>query len=97
MGVDLHAAEFAASGIILPPKDDLPVLQAEQTMVGDRYPMGVAGQIMQHMLWSAEGWLGIHHPILAKQRAQECGKHVSVRIRTSHGTRGLELSRVGRK
>src|SRR5215469_17063566 len=74
MGVDLHVAEFAAAGIILPPKDDLSVLQAEQTMVGDRYPMGVAGQIMQHMLWSAEGRLGIHHPILAKQRAQECCK-----------------------
>src|SRR6516165_11287072 len=72
MGVDLHVAEFAAVGVILPPKDDLPVLQAEQTMVGDRNPMGVSGQIMQHMLWSAEGRLGIHHPILAKQRAQEC-------------------------
>src|SRR6516162_9766691 len=74
MGVDPHVAEFAAAGIILPPKDDLPVLQAEQTMVGDRYPMGVAGQIMQHMLWSAEGRLGIHHPILVKQRAQKCCK-----------------------
>ena len=70
--MDPHVAEFAATGVILPPKDDLSVLQAEQTMVGDRYAMGVSGQIMQHMLWSTEGRLGIDHPILAKQRAQEC-------------------------
>jgi len=70
--VDPHVAAFAAVGVILPPKDDLPVLQAEQTMAGDRYAMGVSGQIMQYMLWSTEGRLGIDHPILAKQCTQEC-------------------------
>jgi len=30
-GLDTHVAEFAAVSVILPPKDDLPVLQAEQT------------------------------------------------------------------
>ena len=67
-------AEFAATGVILPPKDDLSALQAEQTMVGDRYAMGVSGQIMKHMLWSTEGRLGIDQPILAKQRARTAAK-----------------------
>ena len=31
-------------------------------MVGDRYAMGVAAEILEHKLWSAEGWFQIDDP-----------------------------------
>src|SRR5271170_3043198 len=43
-------------------------------MVGDGDAMGIAGQVMQHMLWTAEGWLGINDPVLVIKCAQEDGE-----------------------
>ena len=43
-------------------------------MVGDGDAVGVASQIMQHVLGAAEGWLGIDDPVLAIKRAQEDGE-----------------------
>ena len=43
-------------------------------MVGDGDAMGVARQIMQHMLGAAEGRLGIDDPVLPIERAQEDGE-----------------------
>ncbi len=43
-------------------------------MVGDGDAVGVASQIMQHMLRAAEGRLGIHHPVLSIKSTQEEGE-----------------------
>ena len=43
-------------------------------MVGDGDAMGVARQIMQHMLGAAEGRLGIDDPVLPIKRVQEEGE-----------------------
>lgn len=40
-------------------------------MVGDGNAMGVAGQIMKDVFWSAEGWFGIDDPVLLEQSAQK--------------------------
>ena len=47
-------------------------------MVRDGNAMGVASQIMQHMLGAAEGRLGIDDPVLAIERAQEDGEALLV-------------------
>jgi hypothetical protein len=43
-------------------------------MVGDGDAVGVARQIMQHMLGAAEGRLGIDDPVLSVKCAQEDGE-----------------------
>ena len=43
-------------------------------MVGDGDAVGVARQIMQHVLGAAEGRLGIDDPVLSIKRAQEEGE-----------------------
>jgi len=43
-------------------------------MVGDSNAVGVACQVMQHMLGAAEGRLGIDDPVLPIKRAQEEGE-----------------------
>ena len=36
-------------------------------MVGDGHAMSVAAQILEHILWAAEGAFGVDHPVLAEQ------------------------------
>ena len=40
-------------------------------MVGDGDAMGVTSQIVQHMLGSAEGWLGVDDPVLLGEGTQK--------------------------
>jgi hypothetical protein len=77
-----HRTVLAAMGIIFPAKSDLLVRHVEQTRIRDRHPMRVAGQVLQDMLWSTEGLLGIdHHPVFPEQSPQEGGKRFSMRER----------------
>jgi hypothetical protein len=58
-------------GIILPAESNLIMLESNEAMVGDGHAMGVAGEIAEHMMGTAEGWLGVDDPVLTKQGAQE--------------------------
>ena len=63
------AAAVVVSGV--PPAEaHLSVVEAEQSSVGDGDAVGVAGQVLQHMFGSAEGRLGVDHPLSLAQRAQ---------------------------
>ena len=39
-------------------------------MVGDGDAVGIAAEILQHVLGSAEGWFGVDDPIFAEERTQ---------------------------
>jgi hypothetical protein len=58
-------------GIILPAETNLVMLESHQAMVGDGHAMGVAGEIAEHMMGTAERWLGIDDPVLTEQWTQE--------------------------
>jgi hypothetical protein len=58
-------------GVILPAKGDLVVRESHETVVGNGDPMGVASEIAQHMLGTAERRLGIDDPVLPEQGTQE--------------------------
>ena len=47
-------------------------------MIGNGDPVGVAGQVAQDMLGTAERRLEINHPVLSEQGAQEGGKSLIV-------------------
>jgi len=66
-----HLPVFIPVGIVFPAEGDLVVLESHEAVVGDGHPMGVAGEIAQHMMGSAKGWLGIDDPVLTEQGAQE--------------------------
>ena len=69
-----HHAALAAMGIILPAKRYVSVGHLYKPMVGDCDAMGVASQIMQHMLGAAEGWLGIDDPVLVEEPSEKLAK-----------------------
>jgi len=52
--------------IILPAEGDVIILEGDKTVVGDGDAMGIASQITQHMMGTAEGGLGIDDPVLAE-------------------------------
>ena len=54
-------------GRIAPAKGDLAIGKGHQAMVGDGHAMGVAAQILEHVLGAAEGAFGVDHPVLAEQ------------------------------
>ena len=43
------------------------VVDAEDALIGDRHPMGVTAQILEHLRRTAEGLLGIDHPVMQIQ------------------------------
>ena len=58
-------------GIVSPAEGDAIVLEGHETMVGNGDAMGVAGQVVENLFGTAEGWLGVDDPVLlAKLREQ---------------------------
>jgi hypothetical protein len=66
-----HHSLLIPVGIILPTESNLVMLESHESVVGDGYAMGVAGEIAEHMMGSAKRWLGIDDPVLTEQGAQE--------------------------
>ena len=70
LGAERHQLACSVLAIILPLKADAAVLEADQSAIGDRHPMGVTAEISEHLLRAAERTLGVHNPIRSAQRHQ---------------------------
>ena len=57
--------------VVLPTKGDVIAIQREKVMIRDGQWMGIAGQVLQHVLGPAKGSLGINDPVFLKQSVQE--------------------------
>lgn len=57
--------------VVLPTKGDAIAIHREEAMIRDGHSMGIAGQILQHVLRPAKWSLGINDPVFPKQSAQE--------------------------
>ena len=74
-----HLIAFAPfEPVVLPLEGDALVIEREQAAVGDGDPVGVAGEIAQHLLRTAEGALAIDHPLFAVQRPQIRGERLRI-------------------
>jgi hypothetical protein len=63
-------------GIVSSAEGDAIVLEGHETMVGDGYSMGIAGQVVEDMLGTAEGWLGVDDPVLLAKLPEEVAECV---------------------
>jgi len=68
---DGHDLLLAAVGIISPAEGHAIIFKRHETMVGDGNAMGVAGQVVENMFGTSEGWLGVDHPVFAEEESQE--------------------------
>ena len=62
-----HHSLLITVGIILPTESNLVMLESHEAMVGDGHAMGVTGEIAEHLMRTAEGWLGVDDPVLTEQ------------------------------
>jgi hypothetical protein len=69
-----HDLLLAAVGIVFPAKRDPIILERNQSMVGDGDAVGIASEIVQNMLGTAEGWLGIDNPVLVEELSEKLTK-----------------------
>ena len=49
--------------VVLPAEADLSVGESDEPAVGDGDPVGVAAEIVEHLLRAAERALGVDHPV----------------------------------
>jgi hypothetical protein len=47
------------------------VLEGDQTVIGDGHAVGVAAEITENLLGTAEGRLAVDHPVPSKERAEK--------------------------
>ena len=66
-----HNALPSAMRIVLPAEGDMFSIEGEDAVVGDGDAVGVAAEIAQHVLGTAQSLLGIHDPVLAMHNAQQ--------------------------
>jgi hypothetical protein len=74
IGGDRHDFLLAAVRIVFPAKRDLIILERHQSMVGDSDAVRIASEIVQNMLGTAEGWLGIDDPVLVEELSEKLAK-----------------------
>jgi hypothetical protein len=74
VGIEGHNLRLIVVTIILPTKGGAAIDQADEAGVGYRDTMGVAAEISEYLLGSAEGRLGVDHPLGAAQRSELFGK-----------------------
>src|SRR5215470_9130703 len=87
-----HGAGPAVMRVVLPAKGDVMVVHRQQSMVGDRHAMGVASQILKHVLWPAKGSLGVDDPVLLEQSAHESRERLLVRQGLQLAVKGQSLA-----
>ena len=85
--IEGHDAAAVAMSGVPPAEAHLSVIEAEESSVGDGNPVRVAGQILQHMLGSAERRLGVDHP-LSSGAGLQAGSEMRVALRVQPACRG---------
>jgi hypothetical protein len=69
--VQFHEFGDAPSGVVFVAEADHALTNEDEALIGDRDPVGVAAEILQHLLGSAPGRFGVDDPGTVLQLAQE--------------------------
>lgn len=70
-GVQRHELGLVVMGRVSPAKRDPAILHRDEAPVGDGNPMGIACQILEHLLRAAKWALGMDHPALLLALSKE--------------------------
>ena len=70
-GVQRQGAQAVATLVILVAEGHLAMLQGHEPVVGDGDAVGIAGQVLEHMLGVLDGLFGVDDPLLVAQGGEE--------------------------
>jgi hypothetical protein len=68
---EAHHLHLVAMSVVPPTEADLAVLASEEALVTDGDPMGIAPEVGEDLLRTAEGALGVDHPFLPPELCEE--------------------------
>ena len=71
-----HDLLLAAVSIVPPAEGDAIVFGGNEPMVGNGDAMGVAGQVVENLFGTAEGWLGVDDPVLLLKLREQVSEGV---------------------
>jgi hypothetical protein len=74
-----HQALLVTVPGVSPAEGNLVVLKGDQTVIGDGHAVGVAAEITENLLGTAEGRLAVDHPVPSKERAEEGSEGLAFR------------------
>ena len=80
--VEGHDCTTVVMSGVPPAKSHLSLVEAEESSVGDGDAVGVAGQVLQHVFRTAEGRLGVDHPLLVAHDREQGVKCTWLRERS---------------
>ena len=75
-----HKSLLVAVRGISPAECDVAFGECDQPGVRDGDAMGIGAEIAQHMLWSAEGSLGVDDPVMTEQDPQPVRRRRAVEL-----------------
>ena len=80
VGIERHhlVALGTFDAVVLPLEGDAVVIDRDQAAVGDGDAVGVAREIAQHFLGTAEWPFAVDHPFAVAQRRQICGEGLCI-------------------
>ena len=62
LGAECHDFRLIVMPIVFPAEAHLAIVDTHQAMIGDRHAMGVAAELVQHLLWTTRGRFGVDDP-----------------------------------
>ena len=63
-------------GIVSPAEGDAIIGEGHEAVVGKGDAMGVAGQVVENLFGTAEGWLGVDDPVLLPKLPEKVAEGV---------------------
>jgi hypothetical protein len=66
-----HRAAAVVVARVAPAKPHRAVFEVDESAVRDGDTVGIAGQILQHMVWTTEGRLGVDYPLSTSQASEQ--------------------------
>ena len=61
--IQLHGPLAIAVSIVFVTEGDLVVFKCQKALIGDGYAVGIAGQVLENVLWTSKGRLCVNDPI----------------------------------
>ena len=93
LGREGHDFLLIVIAVVPPVELDLPVLDIQQSMVGNRDPVGVAAQVVHHLLRSGEGRFGVDDPFHVAQRIEITAESLGI-LKGLEGREEVEFTGV---